>query len=232
MTPLASLLQALRLTEFPVSDIRTALLRSEYKRYDQTRYSYQGLVAHPKFGATKSTIVLSVLRQLFDHPQIGELARAEYAAFGIPSEDGKTGGLDFSEPFRNQSIRDIAAATAQAGDDQSLYVASVLVELADYAGRTAPVWQLHNLESEPTEQTIQDALDEIASPSTKTFSDGLRGKLIDVRNMAALLAQPAFGPIEDAYNQQATLAEMKAMVPVADVDALIVKLQDLKTSLA
>lgn len=220
MTPLASAMQTHGLNGSAAA-VREAFGVSRFVPRNNARYSYQGLV--PIFGDTKVAVLLSVFRNLFDHQTYGEFARAEYAAFTIPSEDGATGGLNFADELRNGSIRQVAAAmSADPGNAQNMYIAAVLTEIADFGGKTRPLWEVCGLDALPTDAEITAAKAELVSAEVVNWPGDLRNRLWNVRNLVAQITGPMHGGWPDSQT------ETKALFSTTEIDDAIAQLQAIK----
>lgn len=118
---------------------------------NSTRYSYQGLVELASIGPIKASVILGLMRAAFDHPQLGELIRAEYAALTLPSADGKVGGLDFSNAVRRQSITQLQSELTALGQTTE---AAILQDLLDVGQSTIKRYRRVGLGELPTEAEV------------------------------------------------------------------------------
>lgn len=208
------------------TEIAEAYLVTEYVRRDSTRYSYQGLVNYPGIGVEKASVLLGVLRQLYDDPVVGELARAEYASLTVSSADGITGGLDLSEPLRNGNIRSIAGDYGALGNDFGLGIQAALLAVADIGGGWLAAWQIDGLTQAPTVEEITAGLIALQELDDSQWSTRISNMLVELRNRVNLFCQPAGQSLDNTPQ-----VDIQALFPQADLDDLISRLQLLKTEL-
>lgn len=139
-------------------------------RTDSTRYSYQGITL--TLGQTVAGTVLVLLKRAAADASLDEGLReilgAELVSFQVGSLDGKTGGLDFSNPDRQAKLEEwIGDLTAS---DQAA-AAAALTAVKELAVTHGPRWQSYGpmIAAEPTLESIAAARATIADESVRQF---------------------------------------------------------------